>query len=159
MNQSKKLLRTGTEELKLAQRSLDAVTGGQSYPQVTITFLSTDPAYVGLIGRMMRTKNIGEFDYQVGKVNGDCHSFLPLDVIAEGSSGPIQAGMMNQVHGNLAPALEGITHYRINMKAKNGIFQQCLDVRYSKTAGHWVSRSVIWLGNFVVAVEDWPLNE
>lgn len=159
MKQTNSLLKSTKHLSQMTADNLDAITGGKSYPEVILTFNSANPNFLGLAAEIENTKHVGEFVYEVSQLNDECHSIPDshvVKVIAHNSTGPIQPGLQRVLLDvSLDPAAEGESHYKIIMEAKNGRFLQCLDVRRNKTNGHWDAKTVVWLGNFAVFVQDW----
>ena len=147
----------------IAQRAVEATTGGKSYPRVRVSFGGSDPSRIGLVAEIDNTEFVGSFAWQLVQLEpaGDdplkkafCFAQTPGRVISAGDTGPLQPrGIPTPLPVTLTPAPKGVTEYRIVMEAKNGMFVQCLDVRPGD--GSWDSKSIIWLKNIPVLVEKW----
>jgi hypothetical protein len=160
MRKTNTLLQSTKHLSQMTSDNLEAITGGKSYPEVILIFHSTDPNFLGLAAEIENTRNVGEFVYEVSRLSDTCESIPEshiVKVIAHNSTGPIQPSLRRFLSDvSLDPALEGESHYKIVMEAKNGRFLQCLDVRRNKTTGGWEHKTSIRLGNFGVTSEDWP---
>ncbi len=156
-NAQRLLTKLAVKTANVAADAVEATTGGKSYPEVILIFNSANPNFLGLAAEIEKTKNVGEFVYEVSRLDDKCYSIPDshvVKVIAHNSTGPIQPGLRRFLSDvSLDPALEGESHYKIIMEAKNGRFMQCLDVRRNTTTGHWDSQTFINLGNFAVMVQ------
>jgi len=148
---------TTKKTLAAAQTAVEAITGGDSYPEIIVGSqhpgASTHPAV--LFGGVVNTKAVWEFTYQVEEVD-DC--LLPKKIrrLGNGATGPMLAGTIATLPFTLAPSSEGTSNYRAIMQSKNGQFMQCVDVRFNQKYDIWESQSTILHGTMVIAQIPWP---
>ncbi len=148
------------------KKAIEAVTGGNSYPEAEVLQNSTDPPKIFLTIRLKKAEYPGSVKFKVIELDPTsapepCYNWEPGTgtVRAEGETGPIQPGGGPPQHIiSLAPPITGTTNYRIRLEAKNGVFVQCLSLRSDATPtnGHkWSQKSAVWLGQFVESSRDW----
>jgi hypothetical protein len=180
MTQTDKLLLSSNKTAQIAARAVDAaaqsveaVTGGKSYPRMLLSTYRDSSGKVDLTrfylaAEIEGAKFVGSYRYEVVQLGPESESDpdqewscrghkADNEVLLSDDTGPMQPlGPPTLIPLPFAPRSAGITRYRITMEAKNGRYTQCLDVRRNPKGG-WDSKSVIWLGNFVEFVENkWP---
>jgi hypothetical protein len=96
MKRTDRVLGVAESNLQATQKNLDAITGGNSYPEISIGFRSDEIPVLQLIAEIKRTQYVGEFDYAVDQTDDDCpfSHRTPKFLGISGRTGP----MRNMLH-------------------------------------------------------------
>lgn len=139
----------------LSRRSIEAVTGGNSYPEITIGTNHADLTSVPLFAAIYKTKAAGSFTYSI---QHSPQNFCTVEspVVVRGETGTIASNNSVLTQGTLHPDASHVNYYCITMQSKNGGFVEYLELRFDSTKHMWVySYSILNQEHFVVAALPW----
>ena len=141
---------------QLARNNIEATTGGNSYPEITIATDHGDLSTVPLLAAIWKTKAAGSFTYVIRESqNEDCFALQSPHFIS-GETYMIQAENPVFIYGTLRPVPSKVNIYCITMQSKNGGVYEHLSVRFNKEQQRWESKYTIlnqW--NVVVKTQQW----
>jgi hypothetical protein len=155
IRRSDALLRKSDSIAGLAKDSVEAVTGGKSYPEMTTGNIHPDNGTVPVFMAIRKTKASGSFSYVIVEGHQEfCEQNSP--VIARGESRTILPNHSVLAPATLQPVRSIVNHYCITMQSKNGGFTEFLGVRFSTDNQRWEYEYAIlneW--NVVIAKHEW----
>jgi hypothetical protein len=155
IRRSDALLQKSDSIAGLAKDSVEAATGGNSYPEITIGNNHPDNGVVPLFMAIWNTKISGSFTYVIVEGHQEyCEPNSP--VIDRGQAGNILPMHPLLAPTTLRPVRSIVNHYCVTMQSKNGGFTEFLGVRFSTEKQKWEYEYAIlneW--NVVVATRLW----
>jgi hypothetical protein len=101
---------------RIAKDSVDAVTGGDSYPEITIGAGHSAIEGVRLFAAIWKAKAAGAFTYAIQESPDESACGPGAPVIVRGITGTIAANRTVLVPGTLHPSSSKVNHYCVSMQ-------------------------------------------
>ncbi len=141
------LLKKSDAISQTANDNLEAATGGNSYPEITVVTREenghADRTEVLLAATIWKSKYAGSFTYAVQDDPEQlCNTAAPI--ILRGDTGKIRPNRPESgIDARLHPDPTKVNHYCISMQSKNGGFLELLTVKFNEEQQIWESTYAI----------------
>ena len=108
----------------------EGVTGGESFPLMSIGFDTGTPEKVPLFATTEKANIVTSFGYEIAQVPGEdaCYSHNGGTIIRRGITGPLLPRLPMDIPVRLTPSQTAPSTYCIWMVAKNGGFTEILEL-------------------------------